>query len=145
MVYIWLGLFIVLIIIEIATMALTTTWFAIGALVATVVSLLGGPVWLQIILFLVVSLIMLIFTRPYALKYFNKDRVKTNVEEIIGKQVMVTQTIENYKGQGEVVVNGLPWTARSDDDSLVIEKDQLVIIKAVEGVKVIVKPVKESN
>lgn len=145
MTYVWLVLFIALLVIEIVTMALTTIWFAVGALVATVVSLCGGPLWLQILLFLIVSLAMLIFTRPYALKFFNKGRTKTNVEEVIGKKVMVTKTIDNRQGQGEVVINGLPWTARSVNDSQVIEKDRIVVINAVEGVKVMVEPVKESN
>lgn len=145
MVYFWLGLFILLLIVEIATMALTTIWFAMGALAATIVSLFNGPVWLQIVLFLLVSFLMLFFTRPYAVKFFNNGRVKTNVEEIIGKQVMVIATIDNRKGQGEVMVNGLPWSARSVDDDLILEKDQIVIIKAVEGVKAMVEPLAAAN
>lgn len=145
MTYLWLGLFIVLILMEIATLALTTVWFAAGALAATIVSLCSGPLWLQIAVFLVISLVMLIFTRPYALKYFNKGRIKTNLDEIIGKQVVVTKEINNLKGQGEVLVNGLPWTARSVNDSQLIEKDRLVVINAIEGVKVIVEPVNKTE
>lgn len=145
MTYFWLALFIVLILIEIATLALTTVWFAAGALTATFISLAGGPLWLQIVLFVLISLVLLFFTRPYAVKYFNKGRVKTNLDEIIGKQVIVTEEINNLKGQGEVVINGLPWTARSANDGCVIEKDRLVVINAINGVKVIVEPVKETD
>lgn len=145
MVYVWLGAFIIFLLIEIMTLALTTVWFATGALAATIVSLCNGPLWLQIGVFLVISLVMLIFTRPYAVKFFNKGRIKTNLDEIIGKQVVVTKEINNLKGQGEVLVNGLPWTARSVNDSQVIEKDRLVVINAIEGVKVIVEPVNKAE
>ncbi len=137
----WLVLFLVLLAVEICTVTLTTVWFALGALAAVIVSLLGGELWLQVTVFLVVALLLLFFTRPIAMKFFNKGLVKTNVEEIIGKHVVVTKEVDNRKGQGEVMVKGLPWTARSVRDDLVLTENQIVEIKAVEGVKVIVEPV----
>lgn len=83
---IWLVILAVLVVIEIITLGLTTIWFAGGALVALVVSLLGGPVWLQILLFLIVSVVLLIFTRPLAVRYMNKNQQKTNVDSIPGKR-----------------------------------------------------------
>lgn len=86
MLFIWLIALIVLIVIELATMGLTTIWFALGALVAAITAALHAPVVLQVVLFLVISIVSFIFTRPLAVKYFNRDRVRTNVESLIGRQ-----------------------------------------------------------
>ena len=135
----WLGILIVLLLIEIFTLGLTTIWFAGGALLAFVAAELGAPLPVQIVLFLVVSLVLLIFTRPVALKYFNAKRTKTNSEGLIGKQAVVTQAIDNLDGVGEVTVNGLVWTARTEDFSGSIEKGKTVTIIAIDGVKLIVR------
>ena len=82
---IWLIVFVACIVIEIITMGLTTIWFAGGALIAAVAAALNAPLWLQIVLFIAVSLALLYFTRPVAVKYFNKDRVRTNAESLVGK------------------------------------------------------------
>ena len=138
----WLALLILLIIIEFATVGLLTIWFAAGALVAEIVSLLNGPVWLQILLFIVVSAVMLIYTRPFAMKYINKNRTKTNVDSMIGRQAIVTKPINNLKGEGQVVVQGMEWTARSESDDVTFIVDDIVEVRAVSGVKLIVAPVK---
>ena len=93
----WLVLLIVAIVVEVLTMGLTTIWFAGGALVAILATLLHAPIWLQVILFMAVSLLLLFFTRPVAVKYFNKDRVRTNVESLIGRQAIVTAEIDNLR------------------------------------------------
>lgn len=136
----WLLLLIVLIIIEFATVGLFTIWFAAGALAAGVLSWLSVPVPLQIAVFFVVSIVMLVFTRPFAVKYINKGRTKTNVESVIGKQGVVTKNIDNIKGEGQVVVQGMEWTARAVQDDLKLEAGQSVVIQAVSGVKLIVAP-----
>lgn len=138
MTILWFVLFVGLLLFEIATMGLYTIWFAIGALASTGVSMGGGPVWLQIVVFLVLSLVLLLFTRPYAARYFNKSRTKTNVETMPGKVVLVTQEIDNERGRGEVTYEGMPWTARSADETVIPEGTR-VEIQAVEGVKLIVK------
>lgn len=135
---IWLILFVVLVVFEIATMGLTTIWFAAGSLVAFFASLFHVTWWLQFILFIVVSLIMLIFTRPFAVRYVNKHTQKTNIDSIIGQTGRVIAQIDNAQATGYVVVNGLEWAARSADAS-VIEVDTMVKVKAIEGVKVIVE------
>lgn len=135
---IWLILFVVLVVFEIATMGLTTIWFAAGSLVAFFASLFHVTWWLQFILFIVVSLIMLIFTRPFAVRYVNKHTQKTNIDSIIGQTGRVIAQIDNAQASGYVVVNGLEWAARSADAS-VIEIDTMVKVKAIEGVKVIVE------
>ena len=140
----WLILFIVLLIIEIITLGLTTIWFAGGALIAFVLALLGVPATIQWAVFCVVSLVLLFATRPWAVRYFNNQKKeKTNVDSLIGKTAVVTTPIRNLEGKGEVFVNGLTWTARSAEDSVAIEENTHVTVKAVEGVKLIVEEKKE--
>lgn len=98
---IWLLLFVVLIAVEIATLGLTTIWFAAGALAATIAAAFNAPVFIQIALFIFVSLVLLIFTRPVAVKYFNKDRIKTNAESLVGRQAIVISEIDNLQGIGQ--------------------------------------------
>ena len=96
----WLVVLASLVIIELLTMGLTTVWFAGGALMATIASLFRAPFALQIIIFLVVSMLLLFFTRPLAVKYFNKDRVRTNAESLVGRQAIVISEIDNLQGIG---------------------------------------------
>ena len=135
----WLVLLILCIGIEVLTLGLTTIWFAGGALVAIFASLLHAPIFVQIILFFVVSLLLLFFTRPIAVKYFNKDRVKTNVESMVGRQAIVTEEIDNLKAAGQVTVNGQEWTARSWDEKVKIPEGEVVTVRAINGVKLIVE------
>lgn len=135
----WLILFILLVIIEIATMGLTTIWFATGALAATIASVFGANVVVQAILFFLISIVMLVFTRPVAVKYFNKDRVKTNVESLIGEQAVVISDIDNLQGIGQALIRGQEWTARSEEESGSIKTGAVVEVIAVQGVKLIVK------
>ena len=136
----WLVLLIVAIVVEVFTMGLTTIWFAGGALVAILATLLHAPIWLQIILFVAVSLLLMFFTRPVAVKYFNKDRVKTNVESMVGRQAVVTGEIDNIQGIGQVTIGGQEWSARSADDTMRIPLGSVVDVVSVSGVKLIVKP-----
>lgn len=135
----WLILLIVCIGIEVATMGLTTIWFAGGALVAIFAAVVGAPIWLQAVLFIVVSLLLLFFTRPIAVKYFNKDRVKTNVESMVGRQAIVVSEIDNLQGIGQVTVGGQEWSARSADEKVKIAVGAVVIVVAINGVKLIVR------
>lgn len=93
----WLVLMLVLILAEIATMGLTTIWFAAAALICGICAGFGMPFIPQMIIFIVVSLVLILFTRPIAMKYFNKDRVKTNADSLIGKQAIVTAQIDNLR------------------------------------------------
>lgn len=141
---IWLIVLVVCLVIEISTLGLASIWFAGGALLAMIISLIGGPLWLQVLVFLVTSIVLLIFTRPIAAKYFNKNRTKTNVESVVGKQAIVTGRIDNLRGEGRIVTDGMEWTARSLDGS-VVEEGTVVIIEKIEGVKAIVKIRKEGE
>ncbi len=137
----WLIIMITCLFIEAMTVSLVCIWFAGGALIALIAAALHAPLWLQVILFLLVSLVLLFFTRPIAVKYFNKDRIKTNAESLVGKQAIVTAQINNLKATGEATVNGQHWTARSAVDSVVITEGAVVEIKDIKGVKLIVQEV----
>ena len=143
MIIFWLALFVILLIIEIITVGLTTIWFAGGALVATVASGLGASQAVQWILFFAVSVILLIFTRPVAMKYFNKETIQTNANSLIGKKAVVIQDIDNLAQTGQVRINDIEWTARTADDSQKIGKGAVVLIEEIRGVKLIVKQNKE--
>lgn len=136
---IWLIIFVACIIVEIATMGLATIWFAGGSLIAAVAAAAGAPVWLQIILFFAVSLVLLYFTRPLAVKYFNKNRLKTNVESLIGRQAIVISEINNLQGIGQVTVGGQEWSARSVDENKEIKVGTVVVIREISGVKLMVE------
>lgn len=136
---IWLIIFVACIVVEIITMGLTTIWFAGGSLVASVAAAIGAPLWLQIVLFVAVSLLLLYFTRPVAVKYFNKDRVKTNAESLVGKQAIVISEIDNLQGIGQVTVGGQEWSARTTEEGITLPVGSVVIIRAISGVKLMVE------
>lgn len=135
----WLAALVLLLVIEIITLGLTTIWFAGGALVAFIAAVLHAPLLVQIVLFLVVSFALLIFTRPIAERYFNANRQKTNVNSMIGKEAKVTVDIDNFNQTGQVMVGSVEWTARSEEDGVKIAAGSRVEICRVEGVKVFVK------
>ena len=140
MLYVWLLVLLVCIIVEFVTMGLTTVWFAGGALIALLAAALNVPVAIQVALFLGVSILLLIFTRPIAVKYFNKDRIRTNAESMIGRQAIVISEINNLEGIGQVTVSGMEWSARSMGEDVVIPVGAVVIVRAINGVKLIVEP-----
>ncbi len=135
--YAWLGLIVVLIIIEAATVSLTTIWLAGGALIAFIFALFGLPLWTQIAAFLATSIILLVFTRPIAVKYFKSKIQKTNTDALIGTTGLVIMDISEHK-PGQVKVRGQIWTAVSESGDY-IKADTEVIIVAIEGVKLVVK------
>ena len=135
----WLGILAILLVIEAITVGLTTVWFAGGALVACIVSWLGGGIVVQLLLFFGVSVVLLIFTRPLAVRYMNKGVEKTNAESLLGKRAVVIQPINNLAQTGQVRINDIEWTARSADESVEIPAGAVVEIKEIRGVKLIVK------
>lgn len=139
-IWIWVGLLIVLVIFELATTSLTTIWFAGGSLIALILAILDVELWIQIAAFVVVSLILLIFTRPLFTRLMKNVNTKTNVDSLAGQIVRVTEEVNNLKETGTVYVNGLEWMARSQDPTVVIPVDTSVVIEEVSGVKLIVKP-----
>ncbi len=134
----WLVIVVVMAIIEIITLGLTTIWFAGGALVAFLAYVFGANLVVQVILFVVASLLLLALTRPLAVEFLNKDRTRTNAESLIGKTAVVIQEIDNIKAHGQVNVEGQEWTARSVDGQM-IPRDALVEIVEISGVKLMVR------
>ena len=108
----WLIAFVILVVIEAATLALTTVWFAGGAIAAFLLSLAGAGTNAQLSVFAVVSFVLLFFTRPWAMRHVNSHATKTNADSLIGRQARVTEEINNLSGTGSAVINGLEWTAR---------------------------------
>lgn len=140
---IWLGILAVLLLIEAITAGLTTIWFAGGALVAAVAAYCGAGVFLQFVLFFAVSFVLLVFTRPVAVRYMNRNVEKTNAESLLGKKAVVIEKIDNLAQTGYVRIRDIEWTARTSDDSVKIPENAVVEIEEIQGVKLIVKEVKE--
>ena len=140
----WLIALIVFLVIEAATLGLATIWFAGGALVALIAAMCGVGLGIQVASFLVVSLVLLIFTRPFAVRFLSKDTLKTNVDRVIGMEGVVTEEISNLAGTGKVSLGGNIWTARTENEGGTIPVDAVVAVLRVEGVKLIVK-VKEKE
>ena len=145
MVWFWLALAIALLVFELITVQLVSVWFAMGAgvtaIVTAIVESAGGSldvVW-QVAIFVVVSGVLLLSTRKLAIKLLKKNnKQETNLELNIGKIAVVTERIDNVRGEGAVKINGLEWSARSVDDSI-IEKEELVIFKEIQGNKALVE------
>ena len=144
-IFLWLGLMGVFLIIELATVGLTSIWFSGGALAALLVSLAGAGMVIQIAVFVVISAVLVIFTRPFAVKYVNKGTVRTNVDGLVGKKARVLEEIDNGSGSGTAVLNGQEWTARAVRDDLVIHKGETVIVKEIRGVKLMVDRISEGE
>ena len=139
----WLGILAVLLIIEAATVGLVTVWFAGGALAAAIASGAGAGAVTQWLLFLEVSLVLLFFTRPLAVRYMKRGIPRTNVNSLIGKKAVVIQKIDNLSQTGQVRINDIEWMARTESDEEIIPEESVVEIEAVRGVKLIVKKCKE--
>ena len=140
----WLIVMVLFLVVEAATVGLVCIWFAVGSLAALLAAMCGAQLWLQIVLFLVVSAATLYFTRPLVKRYVNSKVEPTNADMVIGKECRVTETVDNIAGTGAAYVDGKTWTARSADDE-VIPEGTLVTAKSIDGVKLIVAaPEKET-
>lgn len=135
----WILLAIGFLIVEFATVALISLWFVVGALVALAACVLGAALWIQVLLFALVSLAMLLLVRPFLRYYVDPHKVPTNVDAVVGQEAIVTEDINNLEGTGAIKVNGLVWTARSEDGEPIAE-GTVVTVCSVEGVKAIVRP-----
>ena len=135
----WLILMVICIVFEIATVGLVSIWFAGGALIACFLAMANIHVVIQVIVFLVVSLLLLIVTKPMAKEWINKDRVRTKYEGIIGKVVRVTERVDNINETGTALINGQEWTARSKNDNIILEQGEVAQVVNISGVKLILK------
>ena len=126
-------------IVEALIPGLVSIWFAAGAVPALISALVGGPLWLQVVLFLVCSVTALVLTRPLAKKYVNSRVQPTNADMIIGKDCVVTETVDNLHGTGAVSVAGKVWTARTDREDEVLPEGSVAKALRIDGVKLIVE------
>mgnify|MGYP000174307227 CR=1 FL=1 len=131
----WLVLLVVLLVIEIITVGLTTIWGAGGALAALILNIL--------VAFFIVTILLLVFTRPFAMRFINTRRLKTNYEGIIGKTIRISQKVDNIGQTGMAVVNGTEWTVRSEQDDVILDPGTLAKVVNISGVKLIVKKYEE--
>jgi len=136
----WLILMVVFLVVEGSTVTLVSLWFAAGALAAMLASLMGGALWLQILLFLAVSAVLLLALRPMVKKHLNPKLTATNVDSVIGSTGLVTAAIDNVSAAGQVKLGSMVWTARSTDGTP-ISVGTLVKVDKIEGVKAFVSPV----
>lgn len=139
----WLVALIIFAVAEAATVGLVSIWFAGGALVALIVAGVGGAVWLQILLFMVVSCVMLALLRPMVRKFSVPHRVRTNADRHLGRNALVTEEINNLQEVGAVRLDGVVWSARSESGEIIPE-GTLITVKRIEGVKVWVAPAEET-
>lgn len=138
--FVWLGLMILFLIAEGATVSLVSLWFAAGAVVAMFAALLGAGVWLQTGLFLVVSGALLLMLRPIVRRYLVPKITPTNVDSLVGSTGLVTESIDNVTASGQVKLGAMEWTARSTTGEN-IPQGALIRVDRIEGVKVYVTPV----
>ena len=131
----WLIASAVFLLIEILTLGLTSIWFAGGAVVAAIAALFGVPFLVQMLLFIVVTCL----TRPVAKRYLNNRVQKTNTDALIGQTALVKETINNMESKGYVQLNGQDWTARSAEAGEIIPAGCEVVVKEIQGVKLIVE------
>ena len=141
---IWIALAVIFAVIEAVTVQLVTVWFAVGAVGAVIANILGASEFVQTTVFVTLSALALIISRPYV-KKFTKTKVQpTNADMLIGDTAVVTQKINNIAGEGTVIVRGLVWTARSSDNNIIDENEEVTVLK-IEGAKLIVEKKKEKT
>ena len=142
MLWLWLSLIVAFILVEAVTYQLVCIWFAFGSIGGLIAAFFTDSVTVQVTVFVIVSAIMLLCLRPFARKGLSPKGLKTNVEELVGKEVFVTESIRNLQSKGRGKVNGMEWALRSSDGKD-IDEGKTVVIEKVEGVKLIVKEIDE--
>lgn len=139
MIVLWLVLLIVFIIVEMITVGLTSIWFAAGALVALLATVLGANPIIQVVLFIVVSIALLFVTRPFAHRIINSNVQRTNADSLVGEHIRILERVSNMDQTGKAVVRGQEWTVRAENDKEVLEEGSMAEVVSISGVKLIVK------
>lgn len=140
----WIIVAVVCGVVEAISLGITSIWFVLGAVVALVLASFDVPFIVQVVVFLVVSIVLLIYTRPIATKYLKLGKEKTNVDAIVGQSGLVVEKIDNVLGKGQVKIGGQIWSAKSEDGED-IPRDVEVLVLDVKGVRVIVKKIEEEE
>lgn len=141
MAVVWLIAMAVFLIVEGIVPGLVSIWFALGALAALIAAMVGAPLWLQLVWFVLVSIAALALTRPLARKYVNGRVTPTNADRILGRECVVREAIDNLRGTGAVAVDGKVWTARMLKENETAREGETVIARRIDGVKLIVEKV----
>ena len=141
----WLIVMVVMLAVEAAAPGLVSVWFAVGALAALVSAVCKAAVWLQVVIFVGVSVLALVLTKPLVRKYVNGKAQPTNADMILGKECIVREAIDNIAETGAISAGGKIWTARSTDDSVKIPEGVYVSVVRIEGVKAIVKAIQSKE
>ena len=137
MLFIWLGVIIITLVIEIITQGLTTIWFSIGAAVAAIVNNWAPPLWVQIAVFCVVSIAFMLLARPFAQRMMRNTITPTNIDQLLQEEAIVIEPIDSEKQTGRVRLRDVEWIAKSEDGSTISE-GETVAIRRIDGVKLIV-------
>ncbi len=137
MITVWSVAIVLFLVLEAVTVGIVSIWFALGSICALISALLGAPTWLQIVWFVVISVVTLLLTRPIVKKYVNGRKQATNADRVIGMQATVREAINNLAAEGVVLCDGKEWSARSISGEL-IPAGTVVTVEAIEGVKLMV-------
>lgn len=140
--YIWLAVVVVLIIIEAGTVNLVSIWFALGALVSLILSFFVDNIYIQAAVFIAISIAALLVTRPFVKRVLIKKKEKTNFDRIIGSEGLVTEEINNLLGTGYIIVEGMEWKAKTENEEILCKGDKVKILR-IEGAKVFVEKVED--
>lgn len=135
---IWAAAIVVFGILEAVTAQLVSIWFVFGAIAALIASFFNVPFAVQVVIFVAVTVLALVITRPLVKKFINPKKVKTNADKVVGQAGIVVQDINNVEATGQVKVDGQIWTARSTGNNVIASGNE-VIIERIDGVKLIVK------
>ena len=138
MTIIWIAAMVIFGVVEAITVGLTSIWFVVGSVAGLIAAICGGPIWLQLALFFVVSIVCLAATRPLVKKLLRKDVTATNADRVLGQTARVTESIDNAVPTGAVYVGGMTWTARSETGAP-IPAGRVVTVTRMEGVKLFVQ------
>ena len=137
MVFVWLFVIVAAIIVEASTVSLISIWLVPSACVAMILAFCNVKLWIQLILFFFIFLLLMICLKPVFKKNIGLKIVPTNVDSLIGMQAVVTEQIDNLHAKGQVKIRGQIWTARSADENIIYETNEVVTVVAIEGVKLI--------
>ncbi len=137
----WLILLVVFLVLELVSVGLTSIWFAAGALVALLIAAVDGAIGLQVAAFLVVSIVLLAATRPFAQRVINSRTQRTNKDVLIGQEIVIREPVDNRAQTGTAFADGKEWTVRTLEDGVVLEEGTLARVVGISGVKLMVEKV----
>ena len=139
MVYIWIGVIVAAIVLEMLTDQLIAVWFMPSAIICAILDLCAVPMPWQLLVFLLVTVAGIVLSRTVLRKYFCFKKTATNVEAVVGEKCVVIERIDNFAGCGQAKVRGQVWSARSIEDEEIFEPGEVLRVVAVEGVRLICK------